>query len=145
MLSLVPLYVAVPWHTAGVDKRSYTPSNALLLVAQGCEATVCMPTTTPDIKVDAVRRLGGAVELVGESYQETQAYAQVGRFAMARLVLFCKYVCLFCLCWQDIIEVLCVGETASLQTSISHHEHHPIRDAQYLMGGCLWHPTTTPL
>lgn len=44
---------------------------------QGCEATVCMPTTTPDIKVDAVRRLGGAVELVGESYQETQAYAQV--------------------------------------------------------------------
>lgn len=43
-----------------------------------------MPTTTPDIKVDAVRRLGGAVELVGESYQETQAYAQVVRDVCAR-------------------------------------------------------------
>jgi len=36
-----------------------------------------MPTTTPDIKVKAVRALGGNVELVGESYQEAQAYAQV--------------------------------------------------------------------
>ena len=45
-------------------------------VLQGCTATICMPVTTPDIKVDAVRRLGGAVELVGESYSETQAHAQ---------------------------------------------------------------------
>ncbi len=36
-----------------------------------------MPLTTPDIKVDAVRRLGGEVELIGESYSETQAHAQV--------------------------------------------------------------------
>ena len=36
-----------------------------------------MPVTTPDIKVDAVRRLGGTVELVGETYSETQTYAQV--------------------------------------------------------------------
>jgi threonine dehydratase len=35
-----------------------------------------MPVTTPDIKIDAVRRLGGVVELVGESYSETQAHAQ---------------------------------------------------------------------
>jgi hypothetical protein len=34
-----------------------------------------MPVTTPDIKVANVRRLGGTVELVGESYQEAQAYA----------------------------------------------------------------------
>ncbi len=43
---------------------------------QGCTATICMPVTTPDIKIDAVRRLGGVVELVGESYSETQAHAQ---------------------------------------------------------------------
>lgn len=36
-----------------------------------------MPVTTPEIKVEAVRRMGGMVELVGESYSETQAYAQV--------------------------------------------------------------------
>ena len=35
-----------------------------------------MPTTTPDIKVKAVRRLGGTVELVGDSYTETQTHAQ---------------------------------------------------------------------
>ena len=37
-----------------------------------------MPESTPDIKVSAVRALGGTVELVGESYNETQAHAQVG-------------------------------------------------------------------
>jgi threonine dehydratase len=42
---------------------------------QGCKATICMPVSTPDIKVSNVRRLGGEVELVGESYQETQAHA----------------------------------------------------------------------
>jgi hypothetical protein len=34
-----------------------------------------MPVTTPDIKVNNVRRLGGTVELVGETYQEAQAHA----------------------------------------------------------------------
>lgn len=46
---------------------------------QGCSAVICMPVTTPDIKVKAVRALGGNVELVGESYQEAQAHAQVRR------------------------------------------------------------------
>ena len=36
-----------------------------------------MPESTPDIKVQAVRALGGHVQLVGESYSETQAFAQV--------------------------------------------------------------------
>lgn len=44
---------------------------------QGCKAIICMPIVSPDIKVRAVQRLGGTVELVGESYTETQAYAQV--------------------------------------------------------------------
>lgn len=34
-----------------------------------------MPVSTPDIKVANVRHLGGKVEMVGESYQETQAAA----------------------------------------------------------------------
>ena len=44
---------------------------------QGCSTVICMPLTTPDIKVKAVRALGGTVELVGESYQEAEAHSQV--------------------------------------------------------------------
>jgi len=53
-------------------------AQGVALAAQklGCEAVICMPTTTPNIKVDSVRRLGGHVDLHGESYTETQAYAQ---------------------------------------------------------------------
>ena len=36
-----------------------------------------MPVTTPEIKIEAVKRLGGQVKLVGETYSETQAFAQV--------------------------------------------------------------------
>ena len=50
--------------------------TAQLACMQGCNAVICMPTTTPDIKVKAVRRLGGVVELVGDSYTETQTHAQ---------------------------------------------------------------------
>lgn len=42
----------------------------------GCKAIIAMPVTTPAIKVEAVRRLGGTVELVGENYDATQAYAK---------------------------------------------------------------------
>lgn len=38
----------------------------------GCKATIVMPATTPKIKVDAVKALGGEVVLAGESY--TDAY-----------------------------------------------------------------------
>lgn len=48
---------------------------ALAASKLGCVATICMPVNTPDIKVANVRRLGGKVELVGESYQEAQSYA----------------------------------------------------------------------
>ena len=41
-----------------------------------CKAIIAMPVTTPAIKVEAVRRLGGTVELVGENYDATQAYAK---------------------------------------------------------------------
>ncbi len=53
---------------------------ALAASKLGIKATIVMPITTPDIKVDNVKRLGGEVRLVGNSYDEAQAasikYAQ---------------------------------------------------------------------
>lgn len=48
-----------------------------------------MPVTTPQIKVDAVRRLGGTVQLVGESYTETQSHAWVRATAANVDTLLC--------------------------------------------------------
>ena len=42
----------------------------------GCDAVICMPVTTPAIKVDSVRRLGATVALEGENYDACQAYAK---------------------------------------------------------------------
>ena len=39
----------------------------------GIKATIVMPITTPDIKVDNVRRFGADVRLVGKSFNEAQA------------------------------------------------------------------------
>ncbi len=41
----------------------------------GCRALVVMPTTTPALKVDAVRALGAEVVLHGDSYSDAQAHA----------------------------------------------------------------------
>jgi threonine dehydratase len=42
----------------------------------GTRAIIVMPTTTPSVKVDAVRALGGEVVLFGESYSEASLHAQ---------------------------------------------------------------------
>ena len=45
----------------------------------GCQATIVMPTTTPQVKIDAVRHFGGAnVEIVlhGESYSDAALHAK---------------------------------------------------------------------
>ncbi len=42
----------------------------------GCQAIVVMPTTTPTIKVEAVKRWGARVELVGDSFSEANEYAE---------------------------------------------------------------------
>lgn len=42
----------------------------------GCDAVIAMPVTTPDIKWKSVERLGATVVLVGDSYDEAQAYAK---------------------------------------------------------------------
>src|SRR6187549_1229375 len=42
----------------------------------GCRATIVMPTTTPELKVDAVRALGGEIVLVGDSYSDAYERAR---------------------------------------------------------------------
>jgi len=49
---------------------------ALAAEKLGCKATIVMPTTTPNIKVDAVKRRGATVVLHGDSYHEAGLYAQ---------------------------------------------------------------------
>ena len=41
----------------------------------GCSAKIVMPVTTPQVKVDAVRALGGEVILFGESYSDSYQHA----------------------------------------------------------------------
>jgi len=42
----------------------------------GCRAVIVMPVTTPVIKVEAVRRLGGEVRLHGDAFDDAAAYAR---------------------------------------------------------------------
>jgi threonine dehydratase len=41
----------------------------------GCRAVIVMPTTTPQIKIDAVKKLGGEAVLAGDSYDEAYDHA----------------------------------------------------------------------
>ncbi|KAJ1419476.1 Tryptophan synthase beta subunit-like PLP-dependent enzyme [Sesbania bispinosa] len=41
-----------------------------------CNAVIAMPVTTPEIKWKSVERLGATVVLIGDSYDEAQAYAK---------------------------------------------------------------------
>ncbi|WP_049058659.1 pyridoxal-phosphate dependent enzyme, partial [Achromobacter xylosoxidans] len=49
---------------------------ALAASRLGCRAVIVMPTTSPQVKIDAVRRLGGEVVLAGESFSDAYAHAQ---------------------------------------------------------------------
>jgi threonine dehydratase len=53
-------------------------AQGVALSAQRLEirAVIVMPTTTPGIKVDAVRALGAEIVLIGDSYDEAYAYAK---------------------------------------------------------------------
>ncbi|KAI3890916.1 hypothetical protein MKW92_046731 [Papaver armeniacum] len=53
-------------------------AQGVALAAQrlGCDAVIVMPVTTPEIKWKSVKRLGAKVVLVGDSYDEAQAYAK---------------------------------------------------------------------
>ena len=48
---------------------------ALAAARLGCRAVIVMPTTTPAIKIQAVRNRGGEVVLAGDSYDEAYAHA----------------------------------------------------------------------
>ena len=48
---------------------------ALAAQKMGCRAVIVMPTTTPQIKVDAVSKRGAEVVLVGDSYDEAHVHA----------------------------------------------------------------------
>jgi threonine dehydratase len=52
-------------------------AQGVALAAQklGCRAVIVMPTTTPQIKVDAVKNRGGEVVLAGDSYSEAYTHA----------------------------------------------------------------------
>src|SRR6476620_8483210 len=41
----------------------------------GARAVIVMPTTTAQVKIDAVKGLGGEVELYGDSYSDAYAHA----------------------------------------------------------------------
>ncbi|XWS43494.1 hypothetical protein CRYUN_Cryun16bG0108900 [Craigia yunnanensis] len=49
---------------------------ALAAKKLGCNSVIAMPVTTPEIKWQSVERLGATVVLVGDSYDEAQAYAK---------------------------------------------------------------------
>lgn len=42
----------------------------------GLSAVICMPVTTPAIKINSVKRMGAEVRLVGDTFDETNAYAK---------------------------------------------------------------------
>jgi threonine dehydratase len=52
-------------------------AQGVALAAQklGCRAVIVMPTTTPQIKVEAVRNRGGEVVLAGDSYSDAYTHA----------------------------------------------------------------------
>jgi threonine dehydratase len=63
-------------------------AQGVALAAQklGCAAVIVMPTTTPKIKVDAVKARGAEVHLHGDTYDE--AYAEARRLERSRKLVF---------------------------------------------------------
>jgi threonine dehydratase len=49
---------------------------ALAARTLGCQATIVMPVTTPQIKIDAVRALGANIELAGDGYDDAGMHAR---------------------------------------------------------------------
>ena len=63
-------------------------AQGVALAAQklGCSATIVMPSTTPKIKIDAVKARGAEVILHGDTYDE--AYAEASRLRRSRRLAF---------------------------------------------------------
>ncbi|KFK38387.1 hypothetical protein AALP_AA3G106900 [Arabis alpina] len=58
------------------DSGNHAQGVAVSASKLGCTAVIAMPVTTPEIKVQSVENLGATVVLVGDSYDEAQAYAK---------------------------------------------------------------------
>eukprot|EP00891_Asterochloris_glomerata_P009871 jgi/Astpho2/9871/Aster-08331 len=85
----------------------------------GCKAIICMPVTTPEIKINAVRKMGGTVELVGESYSETQLHAQ-GRALRDGLVFVAPYDDPYTIAGQGTIGTEILRQLTTLQDDNLH-------------------------
>ncbi len=70
-LSAVQLARGVIAASAG----NHAQGVALAARRLGCRAVIVMPVTTPQVKIDAVRALGGEVVLTGDSYSDAAAAA----------------------------------------------------------------------
>ena len=71
-LSAVQLRRGVICASAG----NHAQGVALSARRLGCKAVIVMPVTTPALKIDAVRALGGEVVLHGDSYSDAYLHAQ---------------------------------------------------------------------
>jgi len=71
-LSAAELAAGVVTASAG----NHAQGVALSAQRLGLSAVVCMPLTTPAIKVNAVQRMGAEVRLVGDTFDETNAFAR---------------------------------------------------------------------
>ena len=54
---------------------NHAQGTALSAKKLGCRAVIVMPTTTPQVKVDAVAALGGEVVLMGDSYSDAYKHS----------------------------------------------------------------------
>ena len=69
--------------SAGNHAQGVAMSAQLL----GCQATIVMPETSPQIKIDAVRARGGEVVLAGVSYSDAYEHACAGMTPLLKSLL----------------------------------------------------------
>lgn len=92
----------------------------------GCRAVIVMPTTTPSIKIDAVKKRGGEVVLAGDSYDE--AYAHALRLEKAERLTFVHPF--------DDPEVIAGQGTIAMELLRQHSRHNgPIHAVFCCVGG----------
>jgi threonine dehydratase len=96
---------------------------ALSAQQMGVRAVIVMPTTTPAIKVDAVRRRGGEVVLAGESYSDAYAHAKTLE-AQEQLTFVHPY---------DDVEVIAGQGTIGMEVLRQHSK--PIHAIFFCVGG----------
>jgi threonine dehydratase len=104
-------------------------AQGVALAAQklGCRATIVMPVTTPQVKVDAVRARGAEVLLFGDSYSDAYAHA---------LELQAKHRYTFVHPFDD-PDVIAGQGTIGMEILRQHHpaEHGPMHAIFAAIGG----------